>query len=105
MRNQALHSRKLRKKLQQASRHRSPRHNDRQVVLAAARAVGDKARDDRGIPQHRHGIRKKETAMTVQNPQAPRRKHQQSRAGEQNAHQRNGQFPLLSVEARCDHIN
>ena len=63
-------------------------------------------RPDHGhVPDHRRGIREQESAMAVQNPQAPRRHHQQPDAGKQNAHDADGELALGARESGRDDVD
>ena len=65
-------------------------------------AESDHRRDHRDIPDDRRGVGEEELAVAIQNAQPPRGEHQQSGAGEENAHQPDGQFALGALEPGSD---
>ena len=97
--------RNLHKNLQRGADHRRPRDRDRKPVLRAARAVVKQRRDHRDVPRDRRGVGDQEFVMTVQDAEEPRRHHQQSRAGKEDAHDLNRQVALVALEARRDHVD
>ncbi len=64
-----------------------------------------KRSDHRDVPDHRRGVGKKKFAVAVQDPQAPRGQHEQSRAGKQDAHDANGQLAFFAGKSGSDRVN
>ena len=84
---------------------RCPRDRDREPVLRAARAVVEQRRDHRDVPRDRRRVRHEKFVMAVEHAEEPRRHHQQSRAGKQDAHDLDRQVALVALEAGRDHVD
>jgi len=97
--------RNLYRDLQSGADDRPPRDRDRKPVRRAAGPVIEERRDHCDVPRHRRGVRDEKFVMTVQHAEKPRRHHEQSRAGKQDAHDLNRQVALVALEARRDHVD
>ncbi len=89
--------------MQSAANHRRPSRHHGELGQTGPAAKNDQGCDNRRVPDHRRGVRKKKFAVAVQDSQAPRGEHQQANSREKNADQLDGKPARLAVEAGRDH--
>ena len=89
---------KLHAELECTSDDRAVCEVDGQLNLTVVLVKEHQRRDHREVPQHRRGIRHEESAVAVENSQAPRRENEQARAGKENAREPHCELALFSGE-------
>src|ERR1035441_2923045 len=102
---EAHDGRKLHGELQSATDHRADGQQYGQARFGMMATSPEKSRDHGDVPDDRSSVGEEEPVVAVQNPEAPRRKHQQSRTWKENLNQSYGEQALIAVEAGCDEID
>ena len=91
------------------TRRRPRRAPTRRGLRAGRGATGQpahaSARDERDVPDDGRGVGEEEAPVAVEHAEAPRREHEQPRAGEEDAHEPFGQLALLALEAERDGVD
>ena len=96
---------KLHRKLQPAANDRTDCHQHREPRLRVPAPAPQQRRNHGDVPDDGGSVGKQKLAMAVENSQAPCRQHQHRRAGKQNLHQPDGEYPFVAMEPRRNEID